>query len=154
MTLSFFQHTGAAVVGRILDANVNLVFTGDEGRLVVADIAVNAPNIAGAIRSSFRRFRLVLDELKRLVLVGDWSVILDPKMEKAERGAIASDRCENSLINLLAEHDLADKFRLDHPEREMQTWRNNSLSGQIRTYLDRVLREPTLNSFLVPCSTR
>ena len=65
---AFGSRCGAGVsllVGRSLNANVNLVFAGDEGRLVVADIAVKtfqfrvvavyAPNIAGERRSFFRR---------------------------------------------------------------------------------------------------
>ena len=48
MTLSVCQHIGAAVVlvsllvGHSLDANANLVFAGDGGRLVVADVAVSS----------------------------------------------------------------------------------------------------------------
>ena len=51
--------------------------------------------------------------------MGNWNVILDPKMDKAEQGASRLDKCESSLINLLAEYDLVNKFHLDHPGREM-----------------------------------
>ena len=69
--LTFFQHTAAAValgsllVGRSLDADVDVVFAGDGGRLVVADVAVKsfkfrlvvvyAPNTAVERVSFFRR---------------------------------------------------------------------------------------------------
>ena len=43
-TLTFSQHTAATgvslLVGRSLDADVDVVFAGDGGRLVVADVAV------------------------------------------------------------------------------------------------------------------
>ena len=51
--------------------------------------------------------------------MGGWNAILDPKIDKGGRGASGLDRCESSLIDLLAEHDLVDRFCLNHPEREM-----------------------------------
>ena len=117
------------LVGRSLDAIVNLVFAGDGGRLIVADVAVKtfefriaaayAPNTAAEKRSFFRRLGSFLDVSKRTVLVGDWNAILDPQIDKGGRGASGSARCESNLIDLLAEFDLVDRFRLDHPGREM-----------------------------------
>ena len=46
--------------------------------------------------------------------MGDWNVILDPNLDRGGRGASGSDRCESSLIDLLAKHDLVDRFHLDH----------------------------------------
>ena len=51
--------------------------------------------------------------------MGDWNAILDPKLDKGGWGASSSDRCESSLINLLAKHDLVDRFHLDHSGQEM-----------------------------------
>ena len=97
---AFGSRCGAGVsllVGRSLNANVNVVFAGDEGRLVVADIAgktfefrvvaVYAPNTSGERRSLYRRLEPFLDGSKRLILMGDWNAILDPKVDKEERGA-------------------------------------------------------------------
>ena len=77
------------LVGRSLNANVNVVYAGDEGRLVVADVAVKsfkfrlvavyAPNIVAERVSFFRQLAPFLDDTKRLVLMGDWNAILDPK---------------------------------------------------------------------------
>ena len=60
------------LVGRSLNANVNLVFAGDKGRLVVADIAIKtfefrvvavyAPNTAGKRHSFFRQLEPFLDD--------------------------------------------------------------------------------------------
>ena len=149
---TFGSHCSADVsllVGRSLNTNVNLVFACDEGRLVVADIAVKtfefrvfagyAPNTVGERLSFSRRLEPFLDDSKRLVLVGDLNAILDPKIEKGGRGARGSERCESSLIDFLAEFDFIDRFRLDHPGREMWTWIGNLPSGQVRTYLERVL---------------
>ena len=79
----------------------------------------------------------------------DWEAIFDPKLDKAGQGASGLDRCESSLIDLLAEHDLIDRFRLDYPGQEMWTWLIDSPSGQIQTYLNRVLEEPTVISLCI-----
>ena len=85
---------------------------------------------------SLRRGFPVLDDTKQLVLMGDWNAILDPEIG---RGARRSGRCESSLVGLMTRHDLVDRFRLDHPEREMWTWLDSSPSAKVGTYLDRVL---------------
>ena len=136
------------LVGPSLNAIVNLVFADDGGRLVVADVAVKsfelrvvavyAPNYAGERRSVFWLLGLFLDGPKWLVLVGDWNAILDPKIDKGGRGARGLDWCESSLIDLLAEHNLIDRFRLDWPEKEIWTWTYSSLSDQDSSYLDSV----------------
>ena len=92
-----------SLVGRSLDADVDVVFEGDEGRLVVADVAVKifkfrlvavyVPNIAVERTSLFRRLASFLDDMKRLVLMGDWNAILDPKIDKVWRGARRLRRC-------------------------------------------------------------
>ena len=64
----------------------------------------------------------ILDASKRTVLMGDWNTILDPNIDKAGRGASGSGKCDNSLVNFLTEFDLIDRYRLDHPGREMWTW--------------------------------
>ena len=135
------------LVGRSLDADV--VFAGDGGRLVVADVAVKsfkfrlvavyAPNIVVERVSFFRRLAPFLDDTKRLVLMGDWNAILDPKIDKVGRGARRVGRCESSLAGLMTRHDLVDRFRLDHPGREMWTGLDSSPSAKVGSYLDRVL---------------
>ena len=150
------------LVGRSLDADVNVVFAGDRGRLVVADVAVKsfefwlvmvyAPNIAVERVSLFRRLALFLDDSKRLVLMGDWNVILDLEIDKVGRGASRLGRCETSLVDFMARHDLVYRFRLDHQGREM-TWLNNSPSAKVSSNLDRVLEELIAISLVVRCST-
>ena len=137
------------LVGRSLDADVDVVFAGDGGRLVVADVAVKsfkfrlvavyAPNIVVERVSFFRRLAPFLDDTKRLVLMGDWNAIIDPKIDKVGRGARRVGRCESSLAGLMTRHDLVDRFRLDHPGREMWTWLDSSPSAKVASYLDRVL---------------
>ena len=85
------------LVGRSLDSDVNIVFAGDGGRLVVANaavksfkfqlVAVYARNTSVDRVSFFRRLAPFLDDSKRLVLMGEWTAILDPKLDKVERGA-------------------------------------------------------------------
>ena len=85
------------LVGRTLDVDVNVVFAGNRGQLIVADVDVKsfkllvggiyAPNIAVERPFFFRRLAPFLDNLKWLVLVGDWNVILDPKIDKVRWGA-------------------------------------------------------------------
>ena len=155
--------TGVSLlVGRSLDAIVNVVFAGDWGRLLMADVAVktfefriavvHAPNIAAEICVFFRWLGSFLDDSKWTVLVGDWNAILDPKIDRAGRGASGLARCESGLSDLLTEFDLVDRYRLDHPGREMWTWIRSTPSGQVRSYLDRVLVRRA-DSDLVTCPT-
>ena len=137
------------LVGRSLDADVDVVFAGDGGRLVVVDVAVKsfkfrlvavyASNITAERVSFFRRFAPFLDDTKRLVLMGDWNAILDPKIDKVGRGASRLRRCESSLVGFVTRHGLVDSFRLDHPGREMWTWLDSSPSAKVGSYSDRVL---------------
>ena len=81
---AFGSHLSAGVsllVGCSLDAIVNLVFAGDGGRLLVADVAVktfkfriaavHTPSTAAERRLFFRRLGSFLNALKWTVLVGD-----------------------------------------------------------------------------------
>ena len=144
------------LVGLGLDADVNVVFEGDEGRLVEADVAVKsfefrlvavyAPNIAAERVSFFRRLAPFLDDSKRLALMSDWNTILDPNIDKVGRGTSDLGRCESSLIGLVARHELVDRFRLDRPGKEMWTWLDSSPSAK-------VLEELITISLVVPRST-
>ena len=149
---AYGSRTSAGVsllVGRSLDADVDVVLAGDGGRLVVADVAVKsfkfrlvavyASNIAAERVSFFRRLAPFLDDTKRLVLMGDWNVILDPKTDKVGRGANRLGRCESSRVGFMTRLSLVDRFRLDHPGREMWTWLDRSPSAKVGSYLDRVL---------------
>ena len=137
------------LVGRSLDADVDVVFAGDGGRLVVADVAVKSfkfrlvavyvSKIAAERVSFFRRLAPFLDDTKQLVLMGDWNAILDPKLDKVGRGTRRAGRCDSSLVGFVTHHDLVDRFRLDHPWREMWTWLDSSPSAKLGSYLDRVL---------------
>ena len=100
-------------------------------------VAVYASNIAAERVSFFRRLAPFLDDTKRLVLMGDWNAILDPKIDKFGWGASRLGRCESSLAGFMTRHDLVDRFRLDHPGREMWTWLDRSPS--VKVGLDRVL---------------
>ena len=56
-------------------------------------------------------------------------------------------------LNFVARHNLVDRFRLDHPEKEIETSLDTSPSFRARFYLDRVLEELTLILLSVPRST-
>ena len=71
--------------------------------------------------------------------MGDWKAIFDPNINRVGRGSRVSGRCKSSLIDFMAHIDLVDKFRLDHPGREMWTWLDSSPSVRARSYLDKVL---------------
>ena len=100
-------------------------------------VTVYASNIAAERVSFFRRLAPFLDDTKRLVLMGDWNAILDPKIDKVGRGASRRGRCESSLVGFMTRHDLVDRFRLDHPG-QMWTWLDSSPSAKIASYLDSV----------------
>ena len=135
------------LVSRTLSASVNVVHAGEDGRLLVVDVAVNcsafrivavyAPNSAVERASFFRRLEGFLVDPERLVLMGDWNAILDPNIDKVG-GASGSVRCDSTLSDLMASCDLVDRFRLDHPGREMWTW-HPVVPSHPSTYLDRML---------------
>ena len=147
---------------RSLDAIVNVVFAGDGGQLLVDDVAmktfkfqiaaVHVPNSAAERCSYLRRLGSFLDASRRTVLVGDWNAILDPNIDRAGWGASSWARCDSGLSDFLTEFDRVDRYHLDHPEREMWTWIGSSPSGQVRSYLDRVLVSRA-DSDLVTCPT-
>ena len=88
-----------------------------------------------------RRLGSFLDASRRTVLVGDWNAILDPNIDRAGRGASSWARCDSGLSDFLTEFDLVDRYRLDHPGREIWTWIGSSPSGQVRSYLGQSVSE-------------
>ena len=149
--LTFSSHCSIEVsllVECSLNVIVNLVFAGDRGWLVVADVVIKsfefrmvagyAPNSISKRHSFFRQLGPFFDDSKWLVLVGDWNVILDPKIDNSGRSVNGLGRCESSLIDLLAEFDLIGRFCQDHPGWEMWTWLEDLPFGQIQSYLDNV----------------
>ena len=147
------------LVGRSLDADVDVAFAGDGGRLIVADVAIKsfkfrliavyAPNISLERVFFFCRLAPFLDDTNRLVLMGDWNAILDP----IGRGFRRLGRCESSLVDQVMTSHEVDRFRLDHPGREMWTWLDSLPSAKVGSYLDRVLEELIATSLVVPRST-
>ena len=84
-------------------------------------VAVYAPNIDAEKVSFFRRLAPFLDDPKWIVLVDDWNAILDPKTDRVRRGDRGSRWHESSLIDVMARHDLVNRFRLDQTGRKMWT---------------------------------
>ena len=72
--------------------------------------------------------------------MGDWNAILDSNIDKVGRGANWLGRCERSFVDFMAHHDLVDRFRLDHPGREMWTWLDSLPSTRVGSCLDRARR--------------
>ena len=157
---AYGSRTSAGVsllVGRSLDADVDVVFADDGGRLVLVDVAVKsfkfrlvavyAPNIAAKRVSFFRRLAPFLDDPKRLVLTGDWNAILDPKIDKVGRGANRLGRCESSHVGFITRHDLVDRFRLDYSGQEMSTWLDSLPSAEVDDYRPITLLNTELKIF-------
>ena len=61
-------------------------------------------------------------------------------------------RCESSLVGLMTRYDLVDRFRLDHPGREMWTRLDSLPTAKVGSYLDRVLVRRADSDF-VSCPT-
>ena len=111
------------LIGRNLNADVNLVLADDGGQLVVADVAIKsfkfrvvvvyAPHIVAERVSFYWRLAPFLNDPKWIVLMGDWNTILDPKIDRIIRGARRSGRCKSSLIDFMARHNLVNRFHLD-----------------------------------------
>ena len=79
-------------------------------------VVVYAPNIVAERISFYPLLAPFLDDSKRLVLMGDWNAILDPKIDKVRRGARRLGRGESSLVGLISRHDLVDRFCLPLPK--------------------------------------
>ena len=138
------------LVKRSLNAVVNLLYTDTQGRLLVADLSVNgkkfrvatvhAPNSSVERSRFFRQIEPYLADPKHTYLVGDWNAILDPNLDRGGRGG-SGRRCRNKCLrNFMAENDLVDRYRVDHPGRKHWTWTNFSSSSVTnRSYLDRML---------------
>ena len=126
------------LVGHSLDADVDVVFAGDGGRLVVVNVTIKsfkfqlvvvyAPNTAVERVSFFRRLAPFLEDSKRLVLMREWNAILYPKIDKVGRGNCRLGRCESSLVGLMTRYDLVDRFRLQHLGQEIWTWLDRSVT--------------------------
>ena len=101
---------------------------------------------------SFSRLAPFLDDSKRPVLIGDWSAILDLKIDRVSWRARRLWRCESSLVGFMACHDLADRFFLNHLGREMWTWLDSPPTAEVGSYLDRVLVRRADSDF-VSCPT-
>ena len=130
----------------------SLQVTGDW--LVIADVAVKSftfrvvavytPNSAGC--------EPFLGDSKRIVLAGVWNAILNSKIDKAGKGASGFDGSESILVDFMISFNLVDRFRQDHPGKEMWRCIDSSPSVRIRSYLDRVSDKLTSILFLVPRS--
>ena len=96
--------------------------------MVAADVAIKslvaiyAPNIVAERGFLFSSVGAVPERYKAASVNGDWNAILDPKIDKVGRRASRLGRCEDSLVGLMTRHGLVDRFRLDHPGREMWMW--------------------------------
>ena len=103
----------SSLIGCSLNADVNIVLADDGDWLVVANVAVKrfefqvvtvyTSNISAERVFFFRGLALApfLNDPKRIVLMGDWKAIPDPKIDMVGRGARVSGRCESSLIDFM-----------------------------------------------------
>ena len=145
------------LVKRSLNARIDVVAVGSEGRFVVVDVAVRgcefrvvavyAPNVARERRIFFSQIGTFLTDPKRLVLLGDWNAILDPKIDR-RGGASGLGRPDRTLVDFVEDFDLVDRFRLDHPGVEMWTWTHSSPSVMHFSYIDRMLVRRADSDFL------
>ena len=146
------------LIGRSLNANVNVAFAGEASPLVVDDIAVRGfkfkvvavhrLNIPGEKNSLFSWLRPFLTGNKRLVLVGDWNAILDPKLDRVRWSISGTVGYGSSLIDFIAKFDLVVSFCLDHPGSDMWMLKHKEPSHPSRSCLDRLLEERTKTLYL------
>ena len=152
-----YSNAGVSLlIGHSLNADVNLVLA-DEGAaswlwpMLPLKVSSDRSEYCCRERVSFYQWLPpFLDNPKQLVLMGDWNVILDPKVDRVGKGAIESGRWERSQIDIKACYDLGDRFRLYDPGREMWTWLDSLPSDRARSFLDRVLEELTLILLRIP----
>ena len=69
----------------------------------------------------------------------DLNAIFDPKIDKVGWGASRLGRCESSLVDLMARHDLVDKFSSGSPrEGDVDVARLARLPAKVGSFLDSV----------------
>ena len=137
------------LICRGLSASCSLVFSDPEGRLCVLDatikgrafrfIGVYGPNANSELPDFFRRIEPFMTSSRRLVLAGDWNAVLDPKIDRGGARRDTNNLDAKLFRNFVERFDLADKFREEHPNKVEWTWTGRGASGQLSSYLDRVL---------------
>lgn len=89
--------------------------------LIVADIAVSSGLFRGiAVYSPNEQSNVSTASVdsSRLMLMGDWKTFLNPKIDR-RRGTSVRSSEDHSLIDMIGEFD---RYRVDHPGREMWMW--------------------------------
>ena len=128
----------------------------------MANVAVRSPKFRGvavyepnciAERRSFFMVGSFLSNPERVVQIEDWNAILVFKLHRFRSRGRGYVKCESSLVDLIAEQYLVNRFRLDHLGREKWTCLDSSFSILCKFYQDRLLEEQTQNLCFTPRST-
>ena len=136
----------AWLISRRLDA---LVLSDPAGRLCILDVTIKdkafrligvyGPNITSELPTFFRRIEPYVVPSKRVILVGDWNAVLDPNLDRGAITAGTNTLDARYFHDFVQRLDLVGKFRERHPNKLAWTWTGRGASGQLYSYLDRVL---------------
>ena len=80
---------------------------------------------------------------KRIILVGDWNVVLDPYLDRGAISAGTNTLDARHFHEFVERFDLVVKFRERHPNKIAWTWIGRGALPQLYSNLDRVLGEST-----------
>ena len=110
---------------------------------------VYAPNIAACWVSFFSA--VIVSRRSKTDSFSGWLECDLWSLEGVGSGIRGLGRCESSLIDLMARHDLVDRFCLDHPRRKICAWLDTSSSVRARSNLYKVfVRRADTNSVTCP----
>ena len=137
------------LVSRSLKASCTLVFSDPQGRLCVLDITIKGkvfrligvygPNTKSELPDFFRGIEPYMTSARPVILAGDWNAVLDPSIDRGGARRDTNNLDSKRFRNFVQRFDLVDKFRELHPNRVEWTWTGRGASGQLSSYIDRVL---------------
>ena len=137
------------LINRRLDAQCALVLSDSSGRLCVLDVTIKdkafrlivvyGPNATSELPAFFRHIEPYVTPSKRVILVGDWNAVLDPNLDRGAISAGTNTLDATHFREFVQRLDFVDKFREWHPNKIAWTWTGRGASGQLYSYLDRVL---------------
>ena len=132
----------AILINNNFDYNLNKSYCDPEGDFMIAEITSNERKfLLVNLHSPNQDHPSFYDRLKQeilkfannnIILVGDWNLILDEKMDLTNYKNINNPRCREKVLNLMVDFNLVDVWREMHPELKSYTWRRRNPFQQAR----------------------
>ena len=112
-------------------------------------IGFHGPSAISELLDIFLRIEpFITTSSKRVILVGNWDAVLDPKIDRRWGGRQDTYKLDAKSFRKFVERlNFVDKFRKKHPSKVEWTWTARRTSCQFLSYLDRILVRRRLRFF-------